>query len=177
MTNQFSVLKQIMSRKLSQVPLVASILLLFLPCYSWFLFHLYVTTIQIPREWEQFRVQERQIIQALREFKNQNNEYPEHLSLLVPDYLDTPLWESGKWSFHYGKYEDGEFGLFMSVPKYWFGWPARSACRSQLNDLIDCNLHVICGYLKGAEVLSGPIDPNQSLRQFWGNEQNSLCKN
>jgi hypothetical protein len=178
-SDQFRVLKQNLLRAVSQVQIVTAMLLLLLPCYSWFSFNFYLTKIQVPQEWEQFQVQETQIIQALQEFKNKNHEYPEHLSLLVPDYLHMPIWESGNWnwSFDYTISEGGEFVLFATIPHHWFGRPARGICSSQPNGLVDCQIRAICGYLKGAEVHSPPIDPNQSLRQFWGNEQNSPCKN
>ena len=176
MSDPFRVLKQKLLRTVSQIQIVTAILILLLPCYSWFSFNFYLTKIQVPQEWAQFQAQESQITQALRDFKNKNQAYPEHLSLLLPDYLDTPIWESGNWTYYYTLPEHDEFVLSATIPQHWFGRPARSTCHSQPNGRIDCQIRVVCGYLKGAEVLLS-IDPNQSLRQFWTNEQNSPCKN
>lgn len=174
MSHPFHTLKQNLSRTASQIQIVTAILILLLPCYSWFSFNFYLTKIQVPREWAQFQAQETQLIQALQEFKNKNQAYPEHLSLLLPDYLPTPIWESDIWTYYYTIPESGEFDLYATIPQHWFGRPARSTCQSQQNGLIDCQIRVVCGYLKGAEVQL-PIDPNQSRRQFWTNEQNNPC--
>jgi hypothetical protein len=177
MSDPFRVLKQKLSRTVSQIQIVTAILILLLPCYSWFSFNFYLTKIQVPREWAQFQAQETQLIQALRDFKNNNQAYPENLSLLLPDYLNTPIWESGNWTYDYTLSEAGEFALLATIPQHWFGRPAGSTCHSQQNGPIDCQIYIVCGYLKGAEVQLRLIDPNQSLRQFWTNEQNSPCKN
>ena len=174
MTNHNGGSKQIFSKKLSQITTVASILLLLLPFYSWFLFRAYQITIQIPREWTQFEEQEKQIIQALREFKTNNHQYPERLTALVPHYLNSIIWKSDEGSFHYGVYEDGEFFLSANVPKSWFGWPARRSCRSQ-DGLTECSFQFICGYIQGVEVLTKPIEQEQPIRQFLRRPQTNPC--
>lgn len=176
MTNHNSGSKQTFSKKLSRITVVASVLLLLLPCYSWFLFRSYQITIEIPREWGQFEEREKQIIQALRDFKTSNHYYPEHLTALVPHYLDSIVWESDGGSFHYGVYEDGEFFLSANVPKSWFGWPTRRSCRSQ-DELTECNFQFICGYMQGVEILTEPIGQEQPTRQFLRRPQTNPCSN
>lgn len=177
MTDPFGEIKQIFLKRLSRIAFLAGILLLLLPCYSWLLVRSYQITIQIPREREQFEEEERQIVQALRRFKIKNHQYPERLTTLVPDYLDVSIEKSEKWSFHYGLYEDGEFFLSANIPQSWFGWPARRVCRSQPNESLDCNFYFVCRYKQGIEVLTDPIDQNQSFRQVLGKHQTNPCTN
>jgi hypothetical protein len=176
MDNRFGAIKQGLFKKQSWIALLASTLLLFLPSYSWFLIRSYQTTIQIPREQRQFEEQEKQIIYALRNFKIKNHQYPERLAQLAPDYIDTLVENSEKWSFYYGT-DDGEFTLAANVPQSWFGWPTRRVCHSGQNETLDCDFRFVCRHKQGIEFLTEPIYQNQSFSQVFGTRQTNPCTN
>lgn len=150
---------------------VAILLILFLPFYFWFLVNLYQTTIQIPREWKQFRVQEASLLNAIANFSSENQHYPENLAQLPDDaFLQTK--ES---SFRYSIDNKGEFTLQADLPKLWFSWPTRRVCHSQSDGSIACNFHYICYFRQGTKWLSEPIQQDQPGRPLLGTGGVSPC--
>lgn len=150
---------------------VAIFLILFLPLYFWFLVNLYQITIQIPREWKQFRAQETSLLSAIAKFSSENQHYPESLTELP----DEPISQSEKWSFEYVADGNGDFILQADLPKLWFSWPTRRVCHSQADGSIACNFHYICYFKQGTQWLSEPIQQDQPGRPLLGTGGVSPC--
>jgi len=104
---------KVKQKRWQHLKFVAIILLLFLPFYFWFLVTLYQTTIQIPREWKQFRAQETSLLNAIARFSSENQHYPKNLTQLPDDaFLQTK-----EWTFRYSIDDNGEFILQANLPK------------------------------------------------------------